>query len=469
METCRYHLGRLLRTPAVCRAPRIIVPQRGCSKWATPHHQQGSSSTSSINACVDYWGRLSPTAVTLKDLCDIGLDRHRRREHGVFLHRELRIRMSQRILELQSLPYGLPRRRGIRDVIQWYTNFVQDLEDAPAPETPAQDEDFTNLLTRVFEEHSEVIQAMAFGVQDLMAESGEAYDQMQPQVDAALRRFFISRIGMRFLLQHHIESFRNREGHSGILQLECDPTTIVRKASKDSIRICQSNLGQSPHIIVEESQPGSFTYVPMHLQYMLTEIFKNACRAVVERHGDGGFDDVLPSVRCFVMYGEEDVTFKISDEGGGIARSRMDNIWKFMYSTYKRSPWRTLARSEDRPEAGDSASNPLQRPPRHGVIAGYGVGLSLSRLYAQYFGGDLKIMSVDGFGTDVYLHLSRLGTGCENLPKVVLYSPSMRDSSLLDGSENMQDRLLISADEEAFMRRELLAYRRQASSESATH
>jgi len=103
------------------------------------------------------------------------------------------------------------------------------------------------------------------------------------------------------------------------------------------------------------------------------------------------------------------------------------------------------------------------------VIAGYGVGLSLSRLYAQYFGGDLKIMSVDGFGTDVYLHLSRLGTGCENLPKVVLYSPSMRDSSLLDGSENMQDRLLISADEEAFMRRELLAYRRQASSESATH
>jgi len=147
----------------------------------------------------------------------------------------------------------------------------------------------------------------------------------------------------------------------------------------------------------------------------------------------------------------------------------MDNIWKFMYSTYKRSPWRTLARSEDRPEAGDSASNPLQRPPRHGVIAGYGVGLSLSRLYAQYFGGDLKIMSVDGFGTDVYLHLSRLGTGCENLPKVVLYSPSMRDSSLLDGSENMQDRLLISADEEAFMRRELLAYRRQASSESATH
>ena len=29
------------------------------------------------------------------------------------------------------------------------------------------------------------------------------------------------------------------------------------------------------------------------------------------------------------------------------------------------------------------------------------MGLTLSRLYAQYFGGDLKILSLDGFGTDV--------------------------------------------------------------------
>ena len=33
--------------------------------------------------------------------------------------------------------------------------------------------------------------------------------------------------------------------------------------------------------------------------------------------------------------------------------------------------------------------------------ARFGVGLTLSRLYAQYFGGDLKILSLDGFGTDV--------------------------------------------------------------------
>jgi len=34
------------------------------------------------------------------------------------------------------------------------------------------------------------------------------YSLVQAEVDAILRRFFTARIGMRFLLQHHIESFR---------------------------------------------------------------------------------------------------------------------------------------------------------------------------------------------------------------------------------------------------------------------
>ena len=29
----------------------------------------------------------------------------------------------------------------------------------------------------------------------------------------------------------------------------------------------------------------------------------------------------------------------------------------------------------------------------------------MSRLYANYFGGDLNVMSVQGYGTDAYVHL----------------------------------------------------------------
>lgn len=37
-------------------------------------------------------------------------------------------------------------------------------------------------------------------------------------------------------------------------------------------------------------------------------------------------------------------------------------------------------------------------------------GLPLSRLYARFFGGDLRLISMDGYGTDVYIHLNKLSS-----------------------------------------------------------
>ncbi len=34
----------------------------------------------------------------------------------------------------------------------------------------------------------------------------------------------------------------------------------------------------------------------------------------------------------------------------------------------------------------------------------------------RYFGGDLEIMSMHGYGTDAYLHLNKLGDSEEALP-----------------------------------------------------
>ena len=43
------------------------------------------------------------------------------------------------------------------------------------------------------------------------------------------------------------------------------------------------------------------------------------------------------------------------------------------------------------------------------VLAGLGYGLPLSRAYAQYWGGDLDIVSMQSYGTDAFCHLVRLG------------------------------------------------------------
>jgi len=166
-----------------------------------------------------------------------------------------------------------------------------------------------------------------------------------------------------------------------------------------------------------------------HLSHICFEVLKNALRAVVERYGPGA--DSFPPIRMLVAEGEEvipmpatlpstnpyislfsntpqravcsddgqDITIKIADEGGGIARSIIPRIWTYMYTT---------AESQDLDP--DFNKSDFKAP-----MAGFGYGLPLSRLYARYFGGDLRLESVDGHGTDVYMNLNRLSSSKEPL------------------------------------------------------
>jgi hypothetical protein len=68
---------------------------------------------------------------------------------------------------------------------------------------------------------------------------------------------------------------------------------------------------------------------------------------------------------------------QVSDEGGGIPRSGLSRIWTYLYST-AHSPLEEMAK-----DGGDGGDGPA-------VLAGYGYGLPISRLYARYFGGDLQ-------------------------------------------------------------------------------
>ena len=56
------------------------------------------------------------------------------------------------------------------------------------------------------------------------------------------------------------------------------------------------------------------------------ELLKNSLRAVVERYGVDN-EDSFPPIKVVVVEGSEDITIKISDEGGGIQRSAIPLIW----------------------------------------------------------------------------------------------------------------------------------------------
>merc|ERR1712187_320594 len=128
---------------------------------------------------------------------------------------------------------------------------------------------------------------------------------------------------------------------TGVFQLQSKPADIMRSAADASAQLCRAVLGQAPKITVEDhvTSDMSFSCVPIHLQYVLTELMKNACRATVERHGHFGFDDELPPVQCHVVSNSAEIIINIKDHGGGIPRGKMANVWKFLYSTSKVRPW----------------------------------------------------------------------------------------------------------------------------------
>merc|ERR1712203_961950 len=100
-----------------------------------------------------------------------------------------------------------------------------------------------------------------------------------------------------------------------------------------------------------------------------------------------GSSDRLSPVNVVIRPGTYDVEIKVSDKGGGIKRRVLKQVWGY-----------GISGQVDQ----SSASAP-------GPMGGYGIGLPLAKLYARYFGGDLVVSSVYGFGTDVSIRLNRVG------------------------------------------------------------
>ena len=91
----------------------------------------------------------------------------------------------------------------------------------------------------------------------------------------------------------------------------------------------------------------------------------------------------------------------MSDQGGGISRNEVDKAFLYLYTTGDRVQL----------SSGDMGGTASTTTPMHGL----GYGLPLSKLYARYFGGDIKLASCDGYGTDAYIYLKALSADAHEM------------------------------------------------------
>lgn len=148
--------------------------------------------------------------------------------------------------------------------------------------------------------------------------------------------------------------------HIGCIDPMCDPGAVVMDAYENARYLCDQYYLASPalkltqHNGVDGNAPIRIVYVPSHLYHMLFELFKNSMRAVMEHHGQDCLN--IPPIEVTVVNGREDISLKISDRGGGIPRSSVDHLFKYMYST---APQPSSSEMHTVPLAGKNFDIPL--------------------------------------------------------------------------------------------------------------
>lgn len=251
------------------------------------------------------------------------------------------------------------------------------------PELNDYNSKFAQTLEKIKRRHDGVVTTVAQGILEYKRKRQRM--QIDQTIQSFLDRFYMSRIGIRMLIGQHI-ALTDQRTHSdpnyvGIICTKTNVQDLAQEAIENARFVCEDHYGlfDAPKVRLVCDPGLNFMYVPGHLSHMLFETLKNSLRAVVETHGQDKED--FPTTDVIVSEGREDITIKVSDEGGGIPRSSIPLVWTYMYTTVDQTP---------------NLDPDFNKSDFKAPMAGFGYGLPISRLYARYFGGDLKLISMEG-------------------------------------------------------------------------
>eukprot|EP00607_Mallomonas_marina_P006864 CAMPEP_0182428864 /NCGR_PEP_ID=MMETSP1167-20130531/24302_1 /TAXON_ID=2988 /ORGANISM="Mallomonas Sp, Strain CCMP3275" /LENGTH=422 /DNA_ID=CAMNT_0024612045 /DNA_START=246 /DNA_END=1515 /DNA_ORIENTATION=+ len=316
-----------------------------------------------------------------------------------FLHRELPIRLAHRAVELESIPI-MCQSKHVMQVANWYKESFRELRETEAPTDAIKEAKFAHIVQSIFHRHSNTLLTMAKGAHEIrQILKQDVYEFAEyTEIQNSLEWFYMSRIGIRMLICQYLalKSPPNEPDMIGLISTRASPLMIANDAIRDTTYVCTRTHGEAPEVQIHGRTDLTFPYVSSHLHYMLVELLKNSMRATVEHAERKGWTS-LPPIKIVIADGEEneDVAIKVSDEGGGIPRSHIKRMWSYLFTTANSNVLDDIL--------GDSSDFDTSTP-----LAGLGYGLPISRNYARYFGGDIVIMSMEGYGTDSFIYLPRL-------------------------------------------------------------
>ncbi|KAK5227065.1 hypothetical protein LTR72_003055 [Exophiala xenobiotica] len=361
-------------------------------------------------------------------------------------------RLAHRIQALRNLPFIVVANPHVSKIYNNYLHSLSTLEPfyKKPIETIEEEMKFTDVMADLVRTHSNTIPTLAQGFL-------QCRKYIEPaEVTTFLDQHLRARIGTRLVAEQHLALHMASTGdaatqspdsnHVGVIDLALRPADIVRQCEGFVGEVCELKYGVRPSLVINGEVDAEFAHIPMHLEYIITELLKNAMRATVESGKEGETIEVTiasaPDVTTtkldslkklsvteanafdFSQEGLEEycaspdadvgplnaaapcITLRIRDRGGGIPPEALANIWSYSFTTFNNDEAAEAAGDTGGSEGLDALSN---SGTNQSSIAGLGYGLPLGRAYAEYFGGAIAVQSMYGWGTDVYLTLQGIG------------------------------------------------------------
>lgn len=297
---------------------------------------------------------------------------------------------------------------------------------------------FVSILENLVQTHANTIPTLARGFL-------EARRYIPPvTVTKFLDEHLRARIGTRMIAEQHIALHNSSQRYLdvspdgqaaqkslstyiGIIDTALKPATLVRNCEAFVSDICEFRYGVRPSVVIDGELDTTIAHVPVHVEYMLTELLKNAFRAIIDRGSERNPVEVtiapapegsMSSIDGLNIPAQGDapspdpniqpleratsgVTIRIRDQGGGIDPANLSKIWNYSFTTYDESEAVNATSGLDVLSSAGAGGS---------TLAGLGYGLPLSRAYAEYFGGSISLQPLHGWGTDVYVSLRGVGS-----------------------------------------------------------
>ncbi|KAI0398248.1 branched-chain alpha-ketoacid dehydrogenase kinase [Xylariaceae sp. FL0594] len=407
---------------------------------------------------LDEWVSREARPISLRQLMVFGrsLTEDRLISSANYVRTELPTRIAHRIRDMQLLPYVVVRNPHMSDVYElYYTAFdtfrrvkeIKNLED---------NERFCSIIADMLRAHLTVIPKLAMGIlecNDLMPGA---------ELDRFMNTILRSRISRRVIAEQHIaltETFNSdwfspgaklsESEFIGEVFLKCAARDVVERCGRAVTDLARSANGPDamiPEILIDGHLDATFPYILSHLEYIIGELLRNSVQAVIDHHRikPKKAGQKPPPIEVTICEAAQQVIIRISDRGGGIPRDILPYLWSFGKGPLKDQRLANLGRvplmaatlqelkTDDNLSELQNTSythaNHLQQasPPHHrdGSLTSLstrppnlrlGMGLPLSRVYAEYWAGSLELHSLEGYGVDAFLQLSKLGNKNEQL------------------------------------------------------